>query len=255
DSGVATDPVKIKAVFEWPSPVNIKQLQGFLGLTGYYRRFIKDYGGLAKPLTQLLKKDCFQWSTEAEKAFQELKQAVIKPQVLALPDFNSTFIIETDASSRGIGAVLMKHGHPIAFISKALSPRNLLLSTYERELLAVIHAVQKWGHYILDRRFIIKTDQESFKYLLEHKLATPFQQKWISKFFGLDYEMQYKKGVENKVADALSRIQSGKLLSMMFGSVDSELLDKIKATWISDPVLQKVISELQVNASSHSKYQ
>ncbi|GKC00536.1 retrotransposon-related protein [Tanacetum coccineum] len=266
DSGVATDPVKIKAVFEWPSPVNIKQLRGFLGLTGYYRRFIKDYGGLAKPLTQdygglakpltqLLKKDCFQWSTEAEKAFQELKQAVIKPPVLALPDFNSTFIIETDASSRGIGAVLMQHGHPIAFISKALSPRNILLSTYERELLEVIHAVQKWSHYILDRHFIIKTDQESLKYLLEHKLATPFQQKWISKLFGLDYEIQYKKGVENKVADALSRIQSGELLSMMFGSVDSELLDKIKAAWISDPILQKVISKLQVNASSHSKYQ
>ncbi|GKC16027.1 retrotransposable element Tf2, partial [Tanacetum coccineum] len=177
DSGVATDPMKIKEIVEWPSQVTLNQLRGFLGLTGYYRRFIKDYGGIAKPLTQLLKKDSFEWNSEADKAFQHLKQAMITPPVLALPDFSSTFIIETDASSQGIGVVLMHHGYPIAFISKALSPKNLMLSTYERELLAVIHEVLKWNHYLLDKHFIIKTDQESLKYLLEHKLATPFQQK------------------------------------------------------------------------------
>ncbi|GJS00216.1 retrotransposon-related protein [Tanacetum coccineum] len=225
DSGVATDPMKIKAIVEWPSPVTLKQLRGFLGLTGYYRRFIKDYGGIAKPLTQLLKKDSFEWNSEAEKAFQHLKQAMITPPILALPDFSSTFIIETDALSQGIGVVLMQHGHPIAFISKALSLKNLMLSTYERELLAVIHVVQKWNHYLLDKHFIIKTDQESLKYLLEHKLATPFQQKWVSELLGFDYEIQYKKGVEKQT------------------------------TWNSDPVLHKLISELQLNPSSHSRYQ
>ncbi|GJV00143.1 retrotransposon-related protein [Tanacetum coccineum] len=216
---------------------------------------VLDYGGIAKPLTQLLKKDSFKWNSEAEKAFQHLKQAMITPPILALPDFSSTFIIETDASSQGIGVVLMQHGHPIAFIRKTLSPKNLMLSTYERVLLVVIHAVQKWNNYLLDKHFIIKTDQESLKYLLEHKLTTHFQQKWVSKLLGFDYEIQYKKGVENKVADALSRVHSGELLSLLLTSVDSQLLDSIKATWNSDPVLHKLISELQLNPSSHSRYQ
>lgn len=85
---------------------------------------------------------------------------MISPSVLALPDYNAPFVIETDASSQGIGAVLMQHGHPVAYISKALSQKNALLSTYERELLAVIHAVQKWSQYLLDRHFIFTTDQE-----------------------------------------------------------------------------------------------
>ncbi|GKE80216.1 retrotransposon-related protein, partial [Tanacetum coccineum] len=169
--------------------------------------------------------------------------------------YSSPFVIETDASNHGIGAVLMHKGHPIAFISKTLSPRNLLLSTYERELLAVIHAVKKWSHYLLDRHFIIKTDQESLKYLLEHKVATPFQQKWVSKLLGFDYEIRYKKGMENKVAGALSRISSGELLRMVLSSVQSTLLDEIKEVWQQDPKLKSIISKIQENPTTHSKYQ
>lgn len=125
--GVATDPRKIKAVTEWPTPTTLKQLRGFLGLTGYYKRFVKNYGNLAKPLTQLLKKDAFKWNGEAEDAFQELKKVISRPPVLDLLDFNATFTIETDASGQGIGAVLMQSGHPIAYISKAVSLKNFLL--------------------------------------------------------------------------------------------------------------------------------
>ncbi|GJT06829.1 putative mitochondrial protein [Tanacetum coccineum] len=100
--GVATDPNKIKAVVEWPTPTNLKQLREFLGLTWYYMRFVQQYGTLAKPLTQLLKKDAFSWSEEADKAFKTLKHVMTTPHVLALPDFSAPFIIETDASSQGI---------------------------------------------------------------------------------------------------------------------------------------------------------
>ena len=102
----------------------------------------------------------------------------------------------------------MQEGHPIAFLSKALSPRNLGLSAYEKELLALLMAVTKWKHYLLGYHLIIKTDHQSLKYLLDQKLTTSLQHKWLAKLLGLDYEIQYKKGVENKVADALSRLHA-----------------------------------------------
>ena len=106
DQGVAVDPEKIKAITFWPQPVTVKQLKGFLGLAGYYRKFIKNYGAIAKPLTDLLKKDNFRWTELALTSFQQLKQVLSTTPVLQLPDFNKPFLVECDASFRGFGAVL-----------------------------------------------------------------------------------------------------------------------------------------------------
>jgi hypothetical protein len=122
--GVAIDPHKIHAIIDWPLPKGLKQLKGLLGLTGYYRKFVKGYDIICKPLTQLLKKDVMGWSEEATKAFNSLKGVMTSALVLALPDFNKLFIVETDASMTRVRALLMQEGHPIAFISKFLGPNN-----------------------------------------------------------------------------------------------------------------------------------
>jgi hypothetical protein len=124
EQGVATNPHKIQAIINWPLPIGLKQLRGFLGLTGYYRRFIKGYGSICKPLTQLLKKDVIGWNEEVTAAFNLLKRVMKSAPVLALPNFNRTFIVETDASMTRVGAVLMQEGHLIAFISKSLGPKK-----------------------------------------------------------------------------------------------------------------------------------
>lgn len=131
--GVSTDPQKVEAVKNWCTPTTLKQQRGFLGLAGYYRRFIQGFGVICKPLPDLTKTDSFKWSTTVDSTFAKLKKASTQALVLALPNVHKTFVVETDESGYGIGAVLMQ-GHLIAFISKALSPRHATLIASDREL-------------------------------------------------------------------------------------------------------------------------
>jgi len=144
-NGLSTDPAKIKVISEWPQPANVKALRSYLGLAGYYRKFVRNFGIIAKPLTELLKKDVlFIWTSVHDSVFQALKSALCSSPVLALLDFSQPFHIETDACGYGVGAVLTQNGHPLAYISKVLSPRNQGLSVYEKEYLAILMAVDQW---------------------------------------------------------------------------------------------------------------
>jgi hypothetical protein len=140
--GVATDPTKIEAITNWPIPTNVTELRSFLGLAGYYRRFVQNYGIICRPLFAALKKEGFTWSEEQTLAFTELKQKMTTTPVLAMPDFSQPFVLETDASGYGIGAVLMQQGKPISFMSKAIGPKAAALSTYDKEALAIIEALK-----------------------------------------------------------------------------------------------------------------
>jgi hypothetical protein len=214
--GVKVDSNKIEAMVAWPQPANISELRGFLGLTGYYRKFVRNYGLIAWALTNLLKKGQFSWNAEAEEAFQTLKKAMTTTPILAMPNFNDTFIVETDASGNGIGAVLQQQGKPIAFMSRALGVSKCSWSTYAKEMLAVVEAICVWRPYLLGQHFIIQTDQRSLKYLLEQRITTPEQQKWVAKLLGYDYEIQYRPGRENSAADALSRRPASPTLHNLF---------------------------------------
>lgn len=136
--GVEADPAKVKSVLEWPMPSHVKRVHGFLGLTGYYRKFIASYGKITKPWTQLAKKGEFQWNDEAQMAFESLKLAITSAPVLSLPNFSQQFELECDSSEKGLGAVLMQQGKPVAFFSKALSDTQLSKSIYEKELTTVV---------------------------------------------------------------------------------------------------------------------
>jgi hypothetical protein len=172
-AGVATDPSKVQAVISWPTPQTVKQLRGFLGLTGYYQKFVQHYGLLARPLTDLLRKGCqFQWTPAAEQAFQLLKERLVQAPVLSVPNFEQPFVLETDASDFGIGAVLMQFGHPIAYLNKHLCPCNQTLSVYEKECLAILMAIDKWRPYLQHRRFTIRTDHKSLLHLTEQRITS-----------------------------------------------------------------------------------
>ncbi|KAF8405656.1 hypothetical protein HHK36_007732 [Tetracentron sinense] len=189
----------------------------------------------------------------AEEAFTKLKRAMTTTPVLALPNFTKTFIIESDASGIGIGVVLMQEGRPLAFTNKTLSPLHLKMSVYDKEMLAVAHAVTKWRPYLIGRRFLIRTDHRSLKYLLEQRISSMEQQKWVTKLLGYDYEIVYKKGVENLVADALSHIPEQAELHSISTPTWSTL-EFIKEEQQRDPELQKIIQRLTHDLSSVPRY-
>jgi hypothetical protein len=147
-AGVALDPDKVAAVESWPPPQTLRALQGFLGLTGYYQKIIAQYGDITRPLTGLLNRDAFRWSTEADGAFLALKKALMSAPLLQLLNFSKSFIVECDASGSGFGAVFHQGDGPIAFFSRAVAAHHAKLSSYERELIGLVKAVLHWRPYL-----------------------------------------------------------------------------------------------------------
>lgn len=163
---------------------------------------------------------------------------MVSPQVLAFPDFSKPFELECDVSRCRIRVVLQQAGRPITFISQALGPINQALSTYKRELVVIVYVVKKWQNYLQGRHFIIKTDHNSLKYFLSQRASSPFQQKWVSKLIGDDYEIQCKQMAQNTVADALSRLQDAHLLQEPVTNVSENVecvaISYPYAGWIDD---------------------
>lgn len=173
--GVAADPEKLQAIAAWPVPTSVTALRGFLGLTGYYLRFVRGYATITSSLTDLLKSKGFIWNEQALEAFQALKDAMIQLPTLALPSFELPFDVTADASGIAIGAVLSQATYPLAFFSKKLCTRMKSTSAYEREMFAITSVVKKWRHYLLGRHFRIYTDQKSLRGMFLQTIQTPAQ--------------------------------------------------------------------------------
>nr|ABF94845.1 retrotransposon protein, putative, unclassified [Oryza sativa Japonica Group] len=253
DKGVSTDPEKTAAMLAWPVPTSVTELRGFLGLTGYYRKFVQGYSIIARPLTLLLKKKAFLWTDAAQLAFDQLKTAMSNTPMLALPNFQLPFTLETDACAYGLGAVLSQQGHPIAYYSKTLGPVNQKLSIYEKEFLAIMMAVDKWRCYLQRGPFIIKTYHKILCHLDDQILGTELQQKAMTKLMGLQYSFQYKRGVNNIVADALSRMPSSSQFCA-FSVVQPIWIQEMINSYTVDPQAQQLLAELAVHSPNSQGY-
>ncbi|GJT94049.1 reverse transcriptase domain-containing protein [Tanacetum coccineum] len=204
--GIHVDPAKIEAVKNWASPTTPTEVRQFLGLAGYYRRFIKGFLKIAKPLTELTQKNKkYIWGENQESAFQLLKQKLCEAPILALPEGNNDFVVYCDASLQGLGAVLMQREKVIAYASRQLKPHEENYTTHDLELGAVVFALKIWRHYLYGTKCTVFTDHKSLQHILDQKELNMRQRRWLELLADYDCEIRYHPGKANVVADALSR--------------------------------------------------
>ncbi|WVZ63903.1 hypothetical protein U9M48_013497 [Paspalum notatum var. saurae] len=215
EKGIEVDKAKIETVEKLQPLTDIKSLRSFLGHARFYKRFIKDFSKIAKPLNQLLQKDVpFIFTEECEVAFRKIKQLLISAPIIQPLDWNLPFEIMCDASDYAVGAVLGQRKneklHAVYYASKTLNDAQVNYTTTEKELLAVVFAFEKFRSYIVNSKVIVYTDHAAIKYLLTKKDAKPRLIRWILKLQEFYVEIRDKKGTENVVADHLSRINHDK---------------------------------------------
>ena len=204
--GIAVDPSKIEAVSEWESPKSVFEIRSFLGLAGYYRKFIEGFSKLALPLTQLTRKNqVFVWTTQCEESFQELKRKLTTAPVLVFPKPSEPFTVYCDASLMGLGGVLMQNGQVVAYASRQLKVHEKNYPTHDLELAAVVFVLKIWRHYLFGARFDVFSDHKSLKYLFDQKELNMRQRRWLEFLKDYDFSLNYHPGKANVVADALSR--------------------------------------------------
>ncbi|KAJ9536301.1 hypothetical protein OSB04_un000510 [Centaurea solstitialis] len=214
--GIKVDPAKVESISNWPKPKNVSEVRSFLGLAGYYRRFVENFSKIALPLTRLLRKGVkFVWGEDQEKSFEELRKRLITTPILALPSGSEGFQIYSDASKSGLGCVLMQHGRVIAYASRQLKPYEVNYPTHDLELAAVIFALKIWHHYLYGETCDIFTDHKSLKYIFTQKELNMRQRRWLELLKDYDVRIQYHPGKANVVADALSRKSSGSISSLI----------------------------------------
>ena len=244
-NGIEVDSEKVMAIESWPTPKNVGDVRSFHGLASFYRRFVKDFSSLAATLTEVIKKNVgFKWGDDQEKAFNVLKSKLTNAPLLVLPNFDKMFEIECDASGVGIGAVLMQEGKPIAYFSEKLNGAALNYPTYDKEMYALVRALETWQHYLLPKEFVIHTDHESLKHLKGQNKLNKRHARWSEFIESFPYVIKYKQGKDNIVADALS--QRYALLS----TLDAKLLgfEHIKELYVNDQDFGNVFNACEKGA-------
>ena len=191
---------------EWKAPTLVTEVRSFLGLVDYYHRFIPNFSKMAKPMTRLLQKDHkFAWMEECEITFCILWTLLTTPPVLAQPDIEKPFDVFDDASGIGLDCVLMQEGQVIAYASRQLRKHEINYPTHDLELVAVIHAIKIWRHYLIGNVCNIYTDHKSLKYIFTQPELNMRQRRWLELIKDYNLQVHYYPGKANVVADALSR--------------------------------------------------
>jgi hypothetical protein len=216
---------------KWSAPRTPTEVRRFLGLAGYYRRFIQDFSKIAKPLTVLTQKSAkFTWGEAQENAFETLKQKLSSAPILALPDGSQDFVVYCDASANGLGCVLMQRNNVIAYASRQLKKHEENYATHDLELGAVVFALKIWRHYLYGTRFVVCSDHKSLKHIFDQKELNMRQRRWMEVLLDYDFELHYHPGKANVVADALSRKERVKPLRVKSMRIDVrvDLMDQLK---------------------------
>jgi hypothetical protein len=213
DGGIAVDPSKVQDVLNWNPPKNVPEIKSFLGLVGYYRRFIEGFSKIVKPLTSLLEKGKeFKWDDKCQACFEELKKKLTTALVLIMPDIHKGFYVYCDASRQGLGCVLMQEGKVVAYASRRLRKHEQNYPTHDLELAAIVHALKIWRHYMIGNKGQIFTDHKSLKYIFTQRDLNLRQHRWLELIKDYDLDIQYHPGKANVVADALSRKSQANML-------------------------------------------
>ncbi|KAG8497034.1 hypothetical protein CXB51_008258 [Gossypium anomalum] len=230
---IKVDPRKIDAILKWKPPRSVSKIRSFLGLAGYYRRFVEGFSVVAAPLMKLIRKGVpFVWTEKHQEAFEKLKKVLTEAPVLTQPESGKDFTVYSDASHVGLGCVLMQEGKVVAYASRQLKPHEGNYPTHDLELAVVIFALKIWRHYLYGERCIIYTDHKSLKYLLTQKELNLRQRRWIELLKDYHCSIEYHPGKANVVADTLSRRAVSDLRAMFArlnlyddGSLLAELQD------------------------------
>ena len=240
--GVHMEQDKIKAIREWPTPNTVQELRSFLGLAGFYRRFIKNFSRICSPLTELLKKDQkFVWSEQHTSAMGNLQQSIQQAPVLIHPDTNVPYTVVTDASGFAIGAALCQDQgqglQPIAYMSKKMLPAEKNYPVHEQELLAIVCALKEWRHYLHGTQFKVLTDHRSLQFLQTQPHLSARQTRWVEFLQQFDFVIEYQDGKSNVVADALSRRPDHNILNangVSTSDCHGDILQQIQRGYESD---------------------
>ncbi len=208
------DPGKLDQIGEAPRPKTKQQVRSFLGLAGYYRKFIPNFAEIAVPITDLTKKgqpNVVRWGDAQERAFQLLKQMLTQAPILRLPDLNRQFIVQADASDTGVGAVLLQEyddgKFPVAYVSKKLLPRERRYSVIERECLALVYAVRKFNKYLYGKEFVLQTDHQPLAHICRFKAENSRIMRWALYLQTYQFRIEAIKGKDNVGADYMSRLE------------------------------------------------
>ncbi|CAL0324442.1 unnamed protein product [Lupinus luteus] len=262
DIGIEVDKAKIEVIKDLPPPLNVKGIRSFLGHAGFYRRFIKDFSKIAKPLSNLLNKDAvFHFDTECANAFETLKNKLVTAPVIVAPDWHLDFELMCDASDYAVGAVLgqrkSKVFHAIHYASKVLNDAQINYTTTEKELLAIVYALEKFRSYLIGSKVIIFTDHAAIKYLLTKSDSKPRLLRWVLLLQEFDLVIKDKKGSENYVADHLSRLVNEEVTVKESEVVeefpDEKLLSIQDRPWFADMANFKAAGVIPEEFTWHQK--
>lgn len=200
------DPEKIRTIMEWPISKDVADIRSFMGLAGYYKRFVEGFSRVAYPITSLQKKGrAFKWTPECQRSFEQLKHLLTTTPILSIADPNKDYVVCIDASKEGVGGGLMQEGKVISYESRKLKEHEQKYSAYDLELTTIIHALKMWRHYLMGRKFLLLTDHHSLiNYFIQSTLNVR-PARWVDFLSGFEFDIKHLKGKENQVADALSR--------------------------------------------------